>query len=104
MIGNDEADEHWWNNKLKLNNDKLISKKAWEKRKEQVLGRGSWLIQRLQNMSHHKIYTFWHCVFREEVPSTSSQIVEQIEFIQGVVLPGISRLNQLSKQFSPKKL
>ena len=97
MIGNDEVDEHWWSNKLKLNNDKLIRKKAWEKRKEQVFGRGSWLIHRLQNMSHHKIYTFWHCVFREGVPSTSSQIVEQIEVIQGVVLPGISRLNQLSK-------
>ena len=48
-------------------------------------------------MSHHKIYTFWYCVVNEEVPSTSSQIVEQIEFIQEVVLPGISKLNRLSK-------
>ena len=28
--------------------------------------------------------------FNDEVPSTSSQTAEQIEIIQGVVLPGIS--------------
>ena len=43
-------------------------------------------------MSHKKIYTFLYCVVNDEVPSTSSQIVEQLEVIQEVVLPGISKL------------
>ena len=82
---------------------KLISKKVWGKWKEQVLGRGSWLIHHLQNMSHHKIYIFWYCVVNEEVASTSSQIVEQIEVIQEVVLLGISKAESIFKtQFSQK--
>ena len=44
-------------------------------------------------MSYQEIYTFWNYVANDEVPSTSSQIVEQIEVIQEVVLPGISKLN-----------
>ena len=72
---------------------KLTSKKAWGKRKEQVFTRGSWLIHHLQNISHQKIYTFWYYVVNDEVPSTSSQIVGQIEVIQERVLPGISKLN-----------
>ena len=62
-------------------------------------------------MSHHKIYTFWYCIVTDEVPSTSSQIVEQIEAVQEVVLPGICRLSNSAPgkkqgdqtQFSPKK-
>ena len=72
---------------------KLTSKKAWGRRGEQVFRSGSWLIHHLQNMSHQKIYTFWYYAVDDEVPSTSSQIVEQIEVIEEVVLPGISKLN-----------
>ena len=71
---------------------KLTSKKSWGKRKQHVFRR-SWLIHHLQNMSYQEIYTFWNYVANDEVPSTSSQIVEQIEVIQEVVLPGISKLN-----------
>ena len=57
------------------------------------------------------IYIYWHCVANDEVPSTSSQIVEKIEVFQGVFLPGISKLNKSAAdkkprnqpQFSPKK-
>ena len=51
------------------------------------------LILFLKNMSHQKRYTFWYCVVNDEVPSTSSQIVEQIVIIQEVVLLEISKLN-----------
>ena len=44
-------------------------------------------------MSHQTIYTFWYYVVNDQVPSTSSQIVEKIEDIQEVVLPGIFELN-----------
>ena len=44
-------------------------------------------------MSYQKIYTFWYYVVNDEGPSTSSQIAEQYEVIQEVVLPGISKLN-----------
>ena len=44
-------------------------------------------------MSHQKIYTFWYYVVNDQVPSISSQIVEKIEDIQEVVLPGILKLN-----------
>ena len=44
-------------------------------------------------MSHQKIYTFWYYVVNDQVPSISSQIVEKIEDIQEVVLPGILELN-----------
>ena len=33
---------------------------------------------------------FWYYVVNDEVPSTSSDIVEQVEVIQEVVLPGTS--------------
>ena len=39
------------------------------------------------------MYTFWYRVVNDEVTSTSSQIFEQIQVIQGVVLTGISKLN-----------
>ena len=47
----------------------------------------------LKNMSHYKKCTFWYCVVNEEVPLTSSQIVEQIEVIQEVILLRISNMN-----------
>ena len=48
---------------------------------------------------------------KDEVPSTSSQFVEQIKIIQEIALPGLSQLNDLAPdkkqgdqtQFSPKK-
>ena len=89
---------------------KLASKKSWGKRKEQVFRKGSWLIHHLQNMSYQKIYAFWYYVISDKVPLSSSQIVDQIEVIQEVVLPGISTLNDEvpdkkkgeKTQFSPK--
>ena len=72
---------------------KFTSKKAWGKRKEQVFRRGSWLIHHLQNMSYQKIYTFWYDAVNDGVPSTSSEIIEQIEVIQKVAFPGMSKLN-----------
>ena len=72
-MSDDEVD------KLNLNNNKVDKKtNAWEKRKELVFSKGSWLIQHLQNVSHQKVYTFWHCVVNNEVPSTSFEIVKQI--------------------------
>ena len=64
-----------------------------KKKKRTSTRRGSSLIHHLQNISHQKKCTFWYCVVNDEVPPTSSQIFEQIEVIQGVVLPGISKLN-----------
>ena len=43
-------------------------------------------------MSDQKTYAFWYYVVNE-VPSTSSQIIEEIKVIQEVVLPGICKLN-----------
>ena len=37
------------------------------------------------------------------MPSISSQIVEQIEVIQGVVLPGISKMNGSAPGKKPKE-
>ena len=92
--------------RLKMNNNEVNKRKnAWEKRKELVFRRGSCLIHHLQNISHQKVYTFWYCVVNDEVPSTSSQVFQQIEVIRGVVLPGISKMNDSVKeetQFSPK--
>ena len=77
--------------KLKLNNNEVVKKKsAWGKRKELIFSRENWLIHHLQNISHQKVYTFWWSTISDEVPSTSSQIVGQIEVIEGVVLHGIS--------------
>ena len=44
-------------------------------------------------MSHQKICTFWYSLFNNEVPSTSSETVEQIEDIQVGDIPGISKIN-----------
>ena len=48
----------------------------------------------INTVNTQKIYTFLYCVANDEVPSTSSQIVEQIEGIQENVFPGIFKLNQ----------
>ena len=40
-------------------------------------------------MSHQKIYTLLYSVVNDEVPSTSSRIVEQIEDIQEVDITGV---------------
>ena len=82
---------------------KLIRKEARGKTKELVFKRWSWLIHHFQNASYQKIYAFWNCVHNDEVPSTSSKIVEQIEIIQGVVLPGISKLNDSAQKRNQKK-
>ena len=62
-------------------------------------------------MSHQKIYTLWYCVVNDELPSTSTEIFEQIGVMQKVVVPGISELKDLvpdkkwgdQTQFSSKK-
>ena len=88
---------------MKLNNDEVDKKKkTWGKRKELGFRRESWLIHYFQNISPQKIYTFWNCVVNEKVPSTSSQIIDQIEIIQRVVLSGISKLNDSVPQKPPK--
>ena len=55
----------------------------------------------LQNIPHQEIYTFWYCVVNDEIPSTFSQVFEQIEVIQGVVLPAISKLNDSTSDKKP---
>ena len=99
-MSNDEID------KLKLNNKEFDKKKTPEKKRRELVFR-SWLIHHLQNISHQKVYTFWYCLVNDEEPSTSFQIIEQIEVIQGVVLTGISKTNDsaLGKKpkFSPKE-
>ena len=39
-------------------------------------------------MSHQKICTFWYSLVNNEVPSTSSETVEQVGDI-----PGVSKMN-----------
>ena len=73
---------------------KLVrKKKRLRKKKRTSIQKGRWLIHHLQNISHQKVYTFWYCFINDELPSTSSKIVKQIEVIQGVVLSGISKMN-----------
>lgn len=76
-----------------------------EEKNEKIFRRWNWLMHHikliyintflhfLKIMTDQKIYTFWYCVVNDEVPLTSSQIAEQIEAIQKVVLLGISKLN-----------
>ena len=76
-----------------------------EEKNEKIFRRWNWLMYHikliyintfshfLKIMTDQKIYTFWYCVVNDEVPLTSSQIAEQIEAIQKVVLLGISKLN-----------
>ena len=44
-------------------------------------------------MSHQKIYRFWYRLVNDDVPSSTSQIVKQIEDIQGGDIPGVSKMN-----------
>ena len=58
-------------------------------------------------MSHQKTYTFWYSLVNDEVPSTTSQIVKEIEDIQGGDMPGVSKMNDSAldkKQEDYKKL
>ena len=97
LMSNDEGD------KLKLNSNEVDKKKnAWGKTKnyyseEEV----DWY--KICKIYHQKVYTFWHCVVNDEVPSASSQIVEQIEVIGGVVLPWISKMNDSEPEKKPKE-
>ena len=43
-------------------------------------------------MSHQKTYAFWY-YFVNEIPLTSSQIIEDIKVIQEVLWPGMYKLN-----------
>ena len=70
MSNDDEAD------KLKLNNDGMICKKSWRKRKKDIQRKLidtlyesniNILILFLKNMSHQKIYTSWYCVVNDEI-------------------------------------
>ena len=70
---------------------KLIRKNTCRKRKELVFS-GDWYAICKKYLIKKK-YAFWHCVINDEVLSNFSQIGEQIEVIQGVVLPVIPRLN-----------
>ena len=89
---------------------KLIRKKTFEKKKL-VFRRGSWFIHHCKIYLIRKYMHLDNCIVNDGVLSTSSQIVEQIEVFQGVVLPGISKMNDsvpVKKpkeqiQFSPKK-
>ena len=87
---------------MKLTSNDEIDKKKKLRKKKLVFRRRSWLIPIYQNISHQKIYTFWHFVVNEEVPSTSSQVVEQIQVIQEVVLPGAFKLNGSATDKKPK--
>ena len=61
---------------------KLTSKKTWCRRKEQVLRKGSYLIQHVQNMAYQKIYTFWYYVINDEIPSTFSQSFNKLRLFK----------------------
>ena len=91
--------------KLKLINGELVSEKAWAGSKKHIR---NWFETRksklklidtpceinisililffffLKNMSNQKIHTRWYRVVNDEVSSTFSQIVEQIEVIQEI--------------------
>ena len=72
----------------------LISKKTEKKRKEKAFKRGTWLIHYVKviyintvfekHFSSKNIYIFWYSLVNDEVPSSFSQTVEQVEDIQWV--------------------
>ena len=97
LMSNDEVDKLSW---IIM---KLVRKKRLRIKKKLVFRRRSRLIDHLQNISHQKVYTFWHCVVNDEVQSTSSKTVEQIQAIQGVVLTGISNMNGSGPDKKPKE-
>ena len=53
-------------------------------------------------MSHQKIYTFLYSVVNDEVPSTSSRIVEQIEDIQEVDIHRV-HLGRMTQNYETRK-
>ena len=67
---------------------KLLSRKSWRRRKEQVLVD----TPIAKYISSEDIYILY-CVVNDEIILASSQIFEQIEVIQGLILTGISKLN-----------
>ena len=77
----------------------MISKKQNEEKKkkyseEEIDWYTIWkkyiLILFLINMSYQKTYTFWYSVVSYEVPSTSSQTIEQSEDNQEEDILGVS--------------
>ena len=73
---------------------KLISKYAWGKK---IFRRESWLIHPVKviyfTIVFEKYVIFWYCNIYDEVPSSSSKIIEQIDFIEELVLRKISKAN-----------
>ena len=69
---------------------KLLSRKSWRRKKEQVLVD----TPIAKYISSEDIYILY-CVVNDEIILASSQIFEQIEVIQGLILTGISKLNDL---------
>ena len=67
---------------------KLLSRKSWRRKKEQVLVD----TPIAKYISSGDIYILY-CVVNDEIILASSQIFEQIEVIQGLILTGISKLN-----------
>ena len=67
---------------------KLLSRKSWRRKKEQVLVD----TPIAKYISSEDIYILY-CVVNDEIILASSQIFEQIEVIQGLILTGISKLN-----------
>ena len=67
---------------------KLLSRKSWKRKKEQVLVD----TPIAKYISSEDIYILY-CVVNDEIILASSQIFEQIEVIQGLILTGISKLN-----------
>ena len=87
----------------------FISENTWGKRKENIFRRGSWLLhhaklnlflknkpvfssENIHVLILRLMYWLYSDIVNDDVSSTSSQIVEQIEVIQEVLLPGISKL------------
>ena len=67
---------------------KLLSRKSWRRKKEQVLVD----TPIAKYISSEDIYILYFVV-NDEIILASSQIFEQIEVIQGLILTGISKLN-----------
>ena len=67
---------------------KLLSRKSWRRKKEQVLVD----TPIAKYISSEDIYILY-CVVNDEIILASSQIFEQIEVIQRLILTGISKLN-----------
>ena len=81
-MSNDEFD------KLQLNKDEVVEQKILKKKKEHVLVD----TPIAKYISSEHIYILY-CVVNDEIILASSQIFEQIEVIQGLILTGVSKLN-----------